>query len=81
MELRASIENKTTLYPPAHGQGGETQSDTPLTCATSVSRTGAWGSPMADPDVDSSCVAPSAPCGAQLAFKGRCTPQKHPIEP
>ena len=28
---------------------------TPLICATGVSRPGAWGSPTADPDVDSSC--------------------------
>ena len=55
----------------------------PVICAAGVRRTGAWGSPLADSDVDSSRVAPSAPIGASPSRRptGCSTNQKHPIEP
>lgn len=58
----------------------------PVICATGVRRTGAWGSPMADPDErmwtqaeshPAPRLGPGWPTQARVGF----TPQKHPIEP
>ena len=84
MELRTGIDSIKQLFtPPPMGKGGNVGLHTRnlRDRCQSHRATGAWDCPTADPDVDSSRVAPSAPNGAQQAFKGRCTPQKHPIEP